>query len=186
VSERDDQEREQQNGAPREPRHRVFYALWPDTATSTAIVRATRRAVRLSGGAPMAKDRLHITVAFLGSLTAEELERARSVMPISVGAFDLTLDMLGIWPGSRTLWLAGRGVPQALNALEQRLWEALEPHGFEREERIYRPHVTLARRARAVEAAVDPVVWHAEDVVLAESLSVPRGVHYEVLERWPL
>jgi 2'-5' RNA ligase len=73
-----------------------------------------------------------------------------------------------------------------LNALEQRLWDALEPRGFAREERTYRPHVTLARRARAVEEAVDPVVWHASEIALAESLPVPRGVHYEILERWPL
>lgn len=167
-------------------RRRVFFALWPDAETRAAIVRATRRAVRLSGGAPMAKERLHVTVAFLGGLTPEQLERARSALPIAVGPFELVLDTLGVWPASRTLWIAGREVPPALNELELRLWDALQQRGFEREPRIYRPHLTLARRARAVDETVAPIAWRASEIVLAESLPVARGVHYEILERWPL
>src|SRR5690606_21485923 len=108
----------------RERRRRVFFALWPDADTSGAIVRATRRAVRLSGGAPMARQRLQVTVAFLGGVTPDEREQARGVMPIRVGPFDLSLDTLGVWPHSRTLWLAGRSVPPALNELERRLRSA--------------------------------------------------------------
>ena len=54
------------------------------------------------------------------------------------------------------------------------------------EERIYRPHITLARRARPIEAAVEPIHWHVEDLALVESFPDGRNVHYEVLERWPL
>ena len=43
----------------------------------------------------MPKDRLHVTVAFLGGLTEAGLEVARSVPPIAVGPFDLALDRLG-------------------------------------------------------------------------------------------
>ena len=63
-------------GAPPPDRHRVFFALWPDDATRSAISRATRDAVSLSGGRPIAKDRLHLTVAFLGELTTAGLEAA--------------------------------------------------------------------------------------------------------------
>jgi RNA 2',3'-cyclic 3'-phosphodiesterase len=172
------------DSAPR--RRRVFFALWPDDATRTALVRATRRAVRLCGGRPVAKERLHVTVAFLGELTPEQLELARGAVPIQVGEFDLTLDAIGVWPQSRVLWLAGRAVPDALNQLEQRLWSDLEERGFQREERIYRPHVTLARRARAIEETVDAVHWHVAELALVESLPDGRNVHYEVLDRWPL
>lgn len=171
-------------GAPQ--RRRVFFALWPDDATRTSLVRATRDAVRSSGGRPIAKERLHVTVAFLGDVDAGGLDLARGAAPIRVGELDLTLDVLGVWPQSRVLWLAGREVPDALNVLEQELWAALEDRGFHREERVYRPHVTLARRARAVEEAVAPVHWHVTELVLVESLPDGRNVHYEVLERWPL
>jgi 2'-5' RNA ligase len=180
-------DRDAEGEGPRPPaRRRVFFALWPDEATRSAIVRSTKRAVRLCGGRPIAKDRLHITVAFLGDLDPARLDAARSAAPISVGAFDLTLDVIGVWPQSRVLWFAGRDVPKALDDLEQRLWAALEERGFAREPRIYRPHLTLARRARPVEEEVDPVSWHVGELVLAESLPAGKNVHYEVLERWPL
>jgi RNA 2',3'-cyclic 3'-phosphodiesterase len=166
--------------------HRVFFALWPDDATRAAISRATREAVRASGGRPIAKDRLHLTVAFLGELTAAGLEVARGVAPISVGPFDLTLDAIGIWPDSKVLWLAPRSVPPALGELEARLWDALSERGFHAEDRVYRPHVTLARRARPVDAGVEPVLFPVRELALVESFPDGRNVHYEVLERWPL
>ena len=170
----------------RPDRHRVFFALWPDDATRAAISRATREAVRASGGRPIAKDRLHLTVAFLGELTAAGLEVARGVPPIHVGPFELTLDAIGNWPESKVLWLAPLAAPPALGELEARLWDALVERGFRAEDRVYRPHVTLARRARPVDAGVEPVQFLVRELALVESFPDGRNVHYEVLERWPL
>jgi 2'-5' RNA ligase len=173
------------NEAPLE-RRRVFFALWPDDLTRSALSRATRRAVESCGGRPIAKERLHLTVAFLGELTPERFALARSVPPIPVGEFELTLDAVGVWPESRILWLAPLAPPLALGELAERLWDGLAQHGFRAEDRIYRPHVTLARRARPVEAMVEPVRWPVHELALVESLPHGRNVHYEVLERWPL
>lgn len=170
----------------RRDRHRVFFALWPDDATRAAISRATREAVRLSGGRPIAKERLHLTIAFLGELTAAGLDVARGVPPIPVGPFELTLDAVGVWPGSKSLWLAPSTMPDALGQLEERLWNALVERGFRADDRVYRPHVTLARRARPVECALVPVSFPVRDLALVESFPDGRNVHYEVLERWAL
>jgi 2'-5' RNA ligase len=167
-------------------RHRVFFALWPDDATRSAISRATRDIVSASGGRPIAKDRLHLTVAFLGELTSAGLDVARRVPPPHVGAFELVLDTLGIWPDSKILWFAPSAPPDALNELESHLWDGLIERGFHGEDRIYRPHVTLARRARSVEASVAPIRWTVAELALVESFPAGRNVHYEVLERWPL
>jgi 2'-5' RNA ligase len=167
-------------------RRRLFFALWPDEATRGAIARAARRPVRLSGGRPMAKRNLHITIAFLGALDEEGFERAAAVPPIATGAFELVLDLLGYWRESRVLWLAPSVVPTELTALERELWVGLEAQGFERERRIYRPHLTLARRARAVEGSIAPVRWQIAGLALVESVPLPRGVHYEPLREWPL
>ena len=170
----------------RPDRHRVFFALWPDDTTRAAISRATREAVRLSGGRPIAKERLHVTIAFLGELTAAGLDVARGVPPIPVGPFELTFDAVGVWPESKVLWLAPSTMPDALTQLEERLWTELVERGFRAEERVYRPHVTLARRARPVESAVEPVSFPVRDLALVESFPDGRNVHYEVLERWAL
>jgi len=111
---------------------------------------------------------------------------ARGVPPIPVGPFELTFDAVGIWPESKILWLAPSTVPDALSQLEERLWTELVERGFRAEERVYRPHVTLARRARPVESAVEPVSFPVRDLALVESFPDGRNVHYEVLERWPL
>jgi 2'-5' RNA ligase len=170
---------------PRDSR-RVFFALWPDADTRARLARATKDAVRQSGGRPIAKDRLHVTVAFLGNLTPAGLEIASAVPPIGVGAFALVLDKIGAFAASRTLWLGSRSVPPALVDLERRLWEALGAKGFIREERIYRPHVTLARRARPIEAEITPIEWPVGELALVESLPAGRNVHYEPLRTWPL
>jgi 2'-5' RNA ligase len=174
----------EESAAPR--RRRIFFALWPDEATRGAISRASRRAVRLSGGRPTAKRNLHITVAFLGMVDQEGLELAATVPPIETGPFDLVLDRLGYFKEARSLWLGPTEPPQALAALEQALWDGLEVVGFEREPRIYRPHLTVARRGRAVDETVQPVHWNASSLTLVESIPLPRGVHYEPLRDWPL
>jgi 2'-5' RNA ligase len=173
------------DAAPRDL-HRVFFALWPDDITRSALSRATRRAVQACGGRPIAKERLHLTLAFLGEVTADELALVRAVPPISVGEFELTLDAIGVWPESRILWLAPLAPPPALVELEARLWDGLGGSGFVPEERVYRPHVTLARRARPIDATVEPVRWSVHELALVESLPYGRNVYYEVLERWPL
>jgi 2'-5' RNA ligase len=172
--------------AQRPERHRIFFALWPDEATRSALSRATRAAVGASGGRPIAKNNLHLTVAFLGEVTDAALERARAVPPVAVGAFDLTLDTLGLWPDTRLLWLASHAVPEPLDRLEDLLWERLAAGGFPPERRVFRPHLTLARRARAVEAEIEPVLWHVAELALVESFPIERNVHYEVLQTWPL
>jgi 2'-5' RNA ligase len=174
-------------GPERPTTRRLFFALWPDDAVRAQIVRATRDAVGSSGGRPARKDRLHATVAFLGALTEAGLDVARGVPPIEVGAFDLTLDRLGTFEHGGVLWLGPREVPPALTELERRLWDELEGRGFVREERIYQPHVTLARRSRrSVEAEVPPIAWRVAELALVESLPDGRNVHYEVIETWPL
>lgn len=166
---------------------RLFFALWPDDAARGAIERACRRVVRLSGGRPTAKRNLHITVAFLGEVDEEALERAAGVPPIEVGPIELELDVLGFFPAPRILWLGPRHVPPALSTLERTLWAGLEREGFEREPRIYRPHLTLARRARAVEGeTITPVRVRFDTLTLVESMPIQRNVHYEPLRQWPL
>ncbi len=171
-------------------RHRVFFALWPDDATRAAISRATRDAVRASAGRPIAKDRMHLTVAFLGELSGAGLAVARAVPPSvvngAVGAFELTRDALGGRPETTILWLAPSDPPHALGELEGGLWDALVERGFRGEDRTYRPHITLARRSRALDAVVEPVRWAVSELALVESFPDGRNVHYEVLERWPL
>jgi len=168
------------------PRRRVFFALWPDATTRRAIHRATRMAVRHCGGKPTPQDNLHITLAFLGPLTREDLARVERLEPPAVGRFELVLDRLGYWERAQVLWLAPAEIPPVLMELERRLWDRLVAMGFERERRPYLPHVTIARKAQAARGTVAPVSWPVATVALVESKTGPRNSRYEVLRSWDI
>jgi len=166
-------------------RRRVFFALWPDGETRREIIRTSRSAVRRCGGRPTPQDNLHVTLAFLGPVTEAVLERVRELPPLPSPAFELVFDRLGFWAGSRALWISSSRVPPALIELEAALWDRLVGVGFERERRPYRPHVTLARKAQAVEEKLSPVAWLISEFALVESKPGARHPSYEVLEVWP-
>ncbi len=172
-------------GVVKEPRRRVFFALWPDEETRRALLRATRSAVRRCGGRATPSDNLHVTLAFLGPVTATLLERVRQVPPLPAPAFELVFDRLGFWRGSRAVWVSPSRVPPALIKLEAALWDRLAGVGFQRERRPYRPHVTLARKAKGVEESISAVAWLVSELALVESKPGARYPVYEALEVWP-
>ena len=165
-------------------RRRVFFALWPDETTRRALVRATRSAARRCGGRPTPPANLHVTLAFLGPLTAPLLASVRRVPPLASPAFELVFDQLGYWRGSQALWISPSRVPEALIELEATLWDRLEAAGFERERRPYRPHVTVARKAKPVAEALSAVCWRVSELALVESRPGARHPRYEVLDVW--
>lgn len=165
-------------------RRRVFFALWPSETIRRELLRATRTAVRRSGGRATPPGNLHITLAFLGPLKEKDLAAIVEVPPIQSREFMIELDKLGHWSRSRVLWLGARQIPGELVRLERNLWDALAAVGFERERRPYHPHVTLARKARFVDAPVHSVVWPVSKLGLVESRPGGRHSVYEVLREW--
>jgi len=165
-------------------RHRVFFALWPDDLVRESITRATRTAVRQCGGRPTPRANLHVTLAFLGPLTPEDLAKVLALTPPPVAPFELVLDRLGLWERAQVLWIGPTGIPQPLTRLEQALWTALVALGFQREPRPYRPHVTIARKAQAARGAVAAVAWRVDGIALVESRPGPRRSRYDVLKSW--
>ncbi len=169
-----------------ERKHRVFFALWPNELTRTALVRATQSAVGQAAGRPTPHENLHVTLAFIGAVSEAELARIRQISPPRVGRFEFAIDTLGFRKRARLLWAAPGTMPPALLALEARLWDRLDELGLERDRRAYRPHVTLVRKADVVSETIPPVRWPVTEIVLVESRLGPPQSTYEILETWPL
>ena len=165
-------------------RRRVFFALWPSEATRRDLLRATRAVIRRSGGRATPPGNLHVTLAFLGPVAESDLDLVVTIPSIPAPEFAIELNRLGFWRGSRVLWLGPTCQPAALLDLERSLWDALVRIGFERERRPYRAHVTLARKAKPVEQAVDSVTWPVSGLTLVESRPGARHSVYEVLRQW--
>lgn len=170
--------------APLPARRRVFFALWPDDDTRQALSRATRGAVRQCGGKPTPIENLHITLAFLGPITPEDLVNVEALTPPPAEPFEIVLDRLKLWQRSNVLWIGPSETPEALLRLERELWDRLVDLGFSRERRAYVPHVTLARKAQAARGKISPVAWRIEGVALVESKTGPRNSRYTVLKSW--
>lgn len=177
--------------APRRPddRLRLFFALWPGAAVAAAL-HARACALRAGcGGRAMRRDTIHLTLAFLGELPAQDAGR---LMAIAAGIrgdrFVLELDRIGAWHGSRILWSAPSRAPAALAALAAALEEGLRAGGFTLERRAFAPHLTLVRNARQAPPAGEaaPLRWPVASFVLVSSERDASGAHYRVLGRWGL
>ncbi|KWV04121.1 RNA 2',3'-cyclic phosphodiesterase, partial [Salmonella enterica] len=95
-------------------------------------------------GRPIAAANLHITLAFLGDVSAQK-QRTLSEL---AGRFQqpgltLTLDDAGHWPRSQVVWLGSRQPPRGLlqlaNLLRAQAWRS----GCPQSAQPFHPHVTL-------------------------------------------
>lgn len=172
-----------------EGQRRLFFALWPDEPLRDALVEETRGWVTASGGRPMRRESLHLTLAFLGNV---DEGTARCVANAAAGVrgdpFELPFDRYGYFARPRAFWCGARVTPGALQRLVADLNTALRPCGIEPERRPYKAHLTLARKADAPkgEWLMQPLSWSVDEFVLVESLPAPEGVRYEVIGRWGL
>ncbi|MGH8497148.1 MAG: RNA 2',3'-cyclic phosphodiesterase [Gammaproteobacteria bacterium] len=169
-------------------RKRLFFGIWPDSATRRALEKSTRAAVRASGGKPVPGESLHLTLAFLHSVDIGLLEGIRrAAASLDAAPVELILDRIGHWPRSRILWIAPSRPPRVLPELVARLWRKLEPCGFAPEERAWIPHVTLARRASkpGQVGPVPPLTWRLDSFSLAESITSGSRSVYRILDTWP-
>lgn len=168
---------------------RVFFALWPDEATRTAIDNFTRDAVAQCGGRPIPPENFHMTLRFIGQADAGALARMRRAAGrVRTEPLRFKLDQLGYWPEPAVFWLGCRKAPDPLLRLVVNLNTELGSEGFLVETRPFKPHVTLARNARHAPdiELMEPVEWSSERFALVASRTLPEGAEYTTLEEWPL
>jgi 2'-5' RNA ligase len=121
-------------------------------------------------------DSLHVTLKFLGDV---EPERLRAVWSSAVQALDggqpftVRFRGLGAFPNpgrARVVWAGIREGAEALADLAARVEEACEKHGFPREGRPFRAHITLGRvRNPAPNAALAAALAEQSEADLGEA-----------------
>jgi 2'-5' RNA ligase len=168
---------------------RLFFALWPGDALRGQIWDATRPAVATSGGRAVARENLHLTLAFLGNVEPALLARVREAAArVKMPGFELIVDQLGFWSRPRILLAQPSVYPRALPALVAALWKSLESLPLAAGPGAYLPHITLARKARdepGLSLGV-PLTWRVRDFYLVSSVTDPAGARYEPLARYHL
>ncbi len=151
----------------------------------------------------VAEENLHLSLKFLGELTAEQIGRLTDRLRAEAArrpGMTLGYAGLGVFPERglpRVVWAGATGDLEALAGLAAAAERAAEAVGVPRERRPFVAHLTLgrvrsARRIPQLQAALEEQRqggWGGGPVrecVLYRSTLTPQGPVYEGLERFPL
>jgi 2'-5' RNA ligase len=146
-------------------------------------------------------ENLHVTLKFIGEVEAAKLDGIRSALT-AIGldaAVGLNFRGLGFFPDEkypRVLWVglqASGNLPVLVNDIDR----ALEGQGVARDERVFTPHLTLARfEPRGLHEKLRFAIqknserefgaFEAREFHLIESKLKPSGAEYTSLAAFPL
>jgi RNA 2',3'-cyclic 3'-phosphodiesterase len=95
--------------------------------------------------------RMHLTLKFFGAITQETIDRITLTLfaaALNIKRFELTLKGMGGFPNlyrPRVIWIGFGGETDILKDLQKKIDQALVPLGIPKEERAFKPHLTLGR-----------------------------------------
>jgi 2'-5' RNA ligase len=139
-------------------------------------------------------EKMHLTLKFLGEIPAsriEDLARAVQRAADQTKTFELVVEGVGAFPprgAARVLWLGVRDEAGELARLQERIEDECAAENFPREQRAFRPHLTLARLRRPNEAAAlaalhkrtnfTPAIFQVSEAVIMQSRLQAGGSRY--------
>ena len=184
---------------------RTFIAIPLSPAVTLELNRLISQLRPLSKGVKWVNpESIHLTLKFLGNLSAAELSKVftgmQNIFQNSPAGLRLTATELGAFPSlkrPRVLWVgvSGSGV-EALIQLQKLIEEEMYRQGFPKEERKFSPHLTLARikfadRLTELTEAFSSYNFPAVEFMVSEILIMrsdlrPEGAVYSIQQKFPL
>jgi len=144
-------------------------------------------------------ESIHLTVKFFGNIEQSQVERlsaAASRVTHRYSPFQIGLGGSGIFPPRgtpRVLWIGVNDPSGQLTDLQQQFENECAKEGFPKEERVFRPHLTLARirnprgsrRLAEVHKGIDfkPVDFSVSELLLFRSELSSEGSKYTIISR---
>lgn len=165
---------------------RLFFALWPDDRQRDRLRDQISPLAKLVEGQVVYRGNWHVTTAFIGDFPeARVAELQARATEIAVEPFRLRFDRVEFWPRPKVASLVASTVPPELQRLVDAQNSLLADFGITVEDRTYRPHITVVRRARPFEtqrlAQAAVIEWTGFELV--ESISQPGGATYRPLKQ---
>ncbi len=179
---------------------RLFLAVVPNDEARHALAARLDQAFSDDPvpGRRVPPDSWHFTLRFLGDPGELGLDRVLHALEAASlgGTFRIGLSGLGAFPRpgkAEVLWAGVDAGERELIELRDRVEDAVEVAGLEREDRPFVPHLTLSRIRPATDVwrwlEADPdlrVRWTVPAVVLMRSHRRHSGMEYEPLETFDL
>lgn len=137
---------------------------------------------RMGKGSFTHKENLHITLEFLGEVSPAKLEDVqRAMAKIKQNAFHLECLGVSVFNKNGIVSAKVGGESNKLSVLQSKLETELDKCGFKKENRKYRPHITLARRFEAFDDCdirnipYQPRKFDVKEIILFESRRDKKG-----------
>jgi 2'-5' RNA ligase len=164
--------------------NRLFLALWPDAAVRHQLKEWRDAWTWPRGASPVHADKLHVTLHFLGNQPSDSLPALLDGLAVPFTPFRLQLGVAELWHNGIAV-LSPSAPPAELLDLHARLSAALPGLGLQPEARAFRPHVTMARRARGagIPQSGPQIDWAIDHYALVESKPGDGG-GYTVLREY--
>jgi 2'-5' RNA ligase len=144
-------------------------------------------------------DNIHLTLKFFGNVDQNKIVLISGAASRAVKdfvPFEISICGTGAFPKStqpRVLWIGVDDRGGSLARLQQQFEEECAVEGFDKEERGFRPHLTIARirkpeGARALAEAnqklgFDSMILVASELIVFRSELSPKGSKYTALSR---
>jgi RNA 2',3'-cyclic 3'-phosphodiesterase len=178
---------------------RLFIALDIPVEVRAQLTEYMERARKLAPDARWARvEGLHVTLKFVGKFSDARLEEMRTALAaLKAAPLEVKFEGIGFFPNpkaARVFWAAvdgGEKLPRLASAIDT----ALVGLGIAREDKPYRPHLTLARSSsrplRELQALLEGPVprfgtMTAREFFLYRSQPQKGGSKYTKLERFGL
>ncbi|MGL6070672.1 RNA 2',3'-cyclic phosphodiesterase [Craterilacuibacter sp.] len=172
--------------------YRLFFAVWPDVPCARWLDEQVEYLHDHYGGRQTPPRQHHLTLAFVGEVAHSQLAAIEAIGQQAASQAEscrLKLDKLAVWP-SGIGCAAPTRTPSRISELVSALNTALKAQGLPYEERRFRPHVTLLRKAtpsETIPAAPDSfALLKVDHLSLVVSRLTRSGPLYQELRRWPL
>ena len=147
-------------------------------------------------------ENIHLTLKFLGNVAMDQIATISAAASRAVkafSAFEIEVGGTGVFPKpsrAQVLWIGVHDPSGQLSALQQRLENECEATGFPKEDRAYRPHLTIAR-IRKPEGArrlaethlgmqFKPMAVMLKELIVFRSELSSKGSKYTTLSRHEL
>jgi len=177
-----------------QPTQRLYFGLWPHDEARQALSDAVAEVLRRSGGRPVPRANLHVTLVFLGAVPAHRIAQLAAVARscaarcASTAAVNLCFDQVAHWTEPGILAALPRALGPAVPALALALREGTLAAGFTPDLKPFRAHVTVARQIAPPPPPLTmrAVTWAFESFALIDSRSSGGAPVYSVVESYPL
>lgn len=147
-------------------------------------------------------ENIHLTLKFFGNVDVGRIpaiSKAASRAIKEFSPFQIEVGGTGVFPKAsraQVLWIGVNDPSGKLSSLQRQLENEFAREGFEKEDRAYRPHLTIARLRKPegarrladthLQMKFEPIAIEIKELVLFRSELSPKGSRYTALSRQDL